>query len=180
MKRVCIECGKGAGFTLVELMVVVVVLVALALLGVPMVRRLGETGRSTACLGHLRQLGIGLNGYLGDHGQVMPVLRGARASRSDEEPVVDVVLGPYVGDERVFACPADPRLAAASGTSYFWNVALNGQPLADLNFLRLSFERGKIPLLSDKEAFHPYSENKVNILYADGHATKELQILTGR
>jgi len=28
--------------------------------------------------------------------------------------------------------------------------------------------------MMDKEGYHPYEKDKVNILYADGHATKEI------
>ena len=31
-----------------------------------------------------------------------------------------------------------------------------------------------IPLMGDKEGYHPDPDNKVNILYADGHASKNL------
>ena len=70
--------------------------------------------------------------------------------------------------------------AATTGTSYYWNVALNGQALGSLNFLNFIEDHSRIPILSDKEGFHPYTDNKVNILYADGHATKELKFFTDR
>ena len=31
-----------------------------------------------------------------------------------------------------------------------------------------------IPVLSDKDAFHPYLPSRVNLLYADGHTDKEI------
>ena len=108
----------------------------------------------------------------------MPVLKAGREKITDEEPVIDNTLDRYVKDRRVFACPADDKWAAATGTSYHWNVALNGQPAADLNFLRVVANRTHIPVMADKEGFHPYLDNKVNILYADGHATKEVSFFT--
>ena len=38
----------------------------------------------------------------------------------------------------------------------------------------------EIPVLSDKQAFHPYATNKVNLLYADGHATQDLKFATSQ
>jgi prepilin-type processing-associated H-X9-DG protein len=109
------------------------------------------------------------------------VLMTGRASTSDDVPVIDNTLDKYIQDRRVFACPADMKgFAASTGTSYFWNVALNGQALASLNFLTLSTNTSQIPILSDKEGFHPYLDDKVNILYADGHATKDLKFFTGQ
>jgi prepilin-type processing-associated H-X9-DG protein len=83
-----------------------------------------------------------------------------------------------VKDPTVFACPDDRRgLAEKTGTSYHWNVALNGQRIGSLNFMRLVDEQSHIPVIGDKEGFHPYQDNKVNILYADGHATQELNFV---
>ena len=45
----------------------------------------------------------------------------------------------------------------------------------NLNFLGVVDEHSRIPIMADKEGFHPYTKDKVNILYADGHATKELK-----
>jgi prepilin-type processing-associated H-X9-DG protein len=35
-----------------------------------------------------------------------------------------------------------------------------------------------IPLISDKQGFHPDLKDRVNILYADGHVAKEIQFST--
>lgn len=167
-------------FTLVELLVVVAVAGVLAAIAVPIYQRIAESGRATGCVGNLRQLGIGLSAYLGDHNMILPTLRAGRSSLADDVPVIDKTFDKYVREKRVFACPADRTgFAEKTGTSYYWNVALNGQSLASLNFLNLVQDHSRIPILSDKEGFHPYVDNKVNILYADGHAAKELRFFTG-
>ena len=159
------------GFTLLELLVVLGIIAVLATIAVPVYQRIVESGRATACLGNLRQIGAGLTLYLGENNLKMPTLRGGRASLTEDVPVIDNTLDRYIKDKRVFACPADQRgLAATTGTSYYWNVALNGQTLASLNFMKYIEDQSRIPILLDKEAFHPYVANKVNILYGDGHA----------
>jgi prepilin-type N-terminal cleavage/methylation domain-containing protein/prepilin-type processing-associated H-X9-DG protein len=162
-------------FTLIEILVVVGILAILLALIFTAYSRVTESGRATKCVAHLRQIGIALNGYLGEHDMKMPVLRGARASREEDVPVIDNTLDRYLTDRRVFACPADSKYAATTGTSYYWNTALNDQAVASLNFLHLVDDHSRIPILADKEGFHPYLETKLNILYADGHATKELK-----
>jgi len=164
-------------FTLLELLVVVAIIAVLAGLLTPVYQRVMAAGRATECLAHLRQLGMGLTAYLTDHENQMPVLKTARESRADEVPVIDNTLGKYVTDPGIFTCPADGKYAQASGTSYIWNVALNGQTLGSLNFIGLVEQHSRIPILADKEGFHLYTEDKVNILYADGHATKDLKFL---
>ena len=134
-----------------------------------------------ACLSNLRQLGVGLNAYLGDNGMIMPTLQLGRDNISQEVPVIDNTLDKYVTDKRLFACPADNKnYAATTGTSYCWNVALNGQAVGNLNFLQLVTDATHIPIHVGQGRLSPLiCENKVNILYADGHATKDVKFFTG-
>jgi prepilin-type processing-associated H-X9-DG protein len=47
-----------------------------------------------------------------------------------------------------------------------------------LNFLSLATDLAKIPILVDKEGWHRHSEEKVNHLFADGHAANQLRLFT--
>ncbi|MDB6152776.1 MAG: hypothetical protein JWL90_1229 [Chthoniobacteraceae bacterium] len=166
------------GFTLIELLVVIAITAVLAALASAGFSRVMEGSRSTACFSNLRQLGAGLGSYLADHNMTMPVMHAGRRSKSEDIPVPDNVLNAYIKDPALFRCPADKGgIAAATGTSYNWNVALNGQSLASLSFLNLADQQSRIPVLADKEGFHLHEDKKVNILYADGHATRNLNFL---
>ena len=174
------QTHRGPAFTLIELLVVIGIIAILAGLTFPVYQRVTQNGKAAACISNMRQLGAGLHAYLNDHEMIMPALKIARESTQDDVPVIDNTLNTYVPNPAVFACPADNKnFAGRTGTSYCWNVALNDQPLASLNFLNLVTDHTRIPILSDKEGFHPYLENKVNILYADGHATKDAKFFTG-
>lgn len=169
---------SSRGFTLLELLVTISIVLILAALAIPAYAAISARGHSTKCLSNLRQLGVALTSYLGDHDQQMPTLLAGRRSTDDEGPVLDEMLSPYTNNPSVFHCPADASLWKSSGTSYYWNVALNGQRATSLNFLNLVDDMSRIPVLSDKEGWHRYRDDKVNFLYADGHATKELQLFT--
>ena len=170
----------SSAFTLAELLVVIAIVAILAGLAFPAYQRVIESGRATACTSNLRQLGVALSLYLGENNNTMPTLKTARASLADDVPVIDNTLDKYVSAKGVFACPADKGgFATKTGTSYLWNVTLNGQALASLNFFGVVQDLSRIPILSDKEGFHPYADNKVNVLYADGHATKDVKFFTG-
>jgi prepilin-type N-terminal cleavage/methylation domain-containing protein/prepilin-type processing-associated H-X9-DG protein len=171
---------RHAAFTLVELLVVIAIIAILAGIATPVYQHVIQSGRATACVSNLRQLGTALNLYLAEHNQTMPVLAAGRASTGEDVQVIDNTLNAYAPNPKIFACPADTLgLAAKSGTSYYWNNALNGQMLGNLNFMNLITDMSRIPILSDKQGFHPYAQNKVNMLYADGHASKELSFFTG-
>jgi len=161
-------------FTLIELVVVIAIIGALSTLIFPVYQHVVQSSRSAGCLSNLRQLGMALNLYLGEHNMVMPTLAAGRQSKSDDLAVIDNTLDAYASEPAVFACPADTHIAADTGTSYYWNVALNGQSVTSLNFLQLTHDQSRIPVLSDKQGFH----QKVNILYADGHVTKEVMFKT--
>ena len=172
--------GRSAAFTLMELLVVIGIIAVLAGLAFPAYQHVTQNAKAAACLSNLRQLSAGLSSYLNDHDQIMPTLMTARDSNQTDVPVIDNTLNPYVPNPAVFSCPADNKhFYETTGTSYCWNVALNGQPLASLNFLKVVTDPTHIPIIYDKEGFHPYLENKVNILYADGHATKDAKFFTG-
>jgi prepilin-type N-terminal cleavage/methylation domain-containing protein/prepilin-type processing-associated H-X9-DG protein len=180
------ERARTDGFTLIELLVVLSLIAILAALAVPVYQRVIQNGRATACVSNLRQIGVGLGAYLADNNNVMPTLLTARASISAPGAVIDNTLSRYITNPSVFACPADlGGFAKSTGTSYFWNVAINGQSVANLNFLPMlqssqnTQSPSQIPIMADKEGFHPYLANKVNVLYADGHATKDLSFVTG-
>ncbi len=108
---------------------------------------------------------------------MMPELAAGRKSRDEDVPVIDTVLAPYLPDARVFVCPADRAgLAASTGTSYYWNSVLSGQSAMNLNFLSLSTDVSKIPVVLDKEGWHRHVENRVNHLFADGHVANQLRL----
>ena len=169
--------GRG-GFTLTELIVVIAVVTIMAAIAFPVTSHVAQAGKATACISNLKNLGAALNLYLGDHSEIMPTLQAGRTSVSQDVPVIDNTLNAYVNDARVFACPGDSKgIAAATGTSYLWNNALNGQSITHLQFFFSNGLNSEIPILLDKEAFHPYAANKVNILYADGHASQDLKFM---
>jgi prepilin-type N-terminal cleavage/methylation domain-containing protein/prepilin-type processing-associated H-X9-DG protein len=181
--------GEGGAFTLLELLVVIAIIAVLAGVVSYGVSHAVESARASNCTGNLRQLGIALSGYLGDHDNLMPTLQMGRISRDEDTPVIDNTLVRYIAGQSadssqppaapkaldpsksVFACPADRKFAMATGTSYGWNTALNGQSAAALNFFNKD-DHTQIPVIFDKEGFHPYEKDKVNVLYADGHATR--------
>jgi prepilin-type N-terminal cleavage/methylation domain-containing protein/prepilin-type processing-associated H-X9-DG protein len=176
--------GAAASFTLIELLVVLGVLALLAALILPVLGQAKAAGQSAACLSNLHQVGIGLQLYVQDHDNRMPVLYDALLSTNAPIPgtntaTLDLVLSNYVGSTKVLRCPADrKRLFEQTGSSYAWNSLLNGQDADHLKLFNIPFHPHQIPVVFDKEAFHRARGDKrgVNYLYADGHLKNLLAI----
>src|SRR6185295_13722464 len=65
-------------FTLVELLVVIAIIAILASLALPPLARAKARGQSTYCLNNLRQFGLALHLYAGDHDDDLPYNMGRK------------------------------------------------------------------------------------------------------
>jgi len=63
---------EKAGFTLIELLVVIAVIAVLAALLLPALERAREAARRTVCAGNLRQMGLTVQMYANDNGDMVP------------------------------------------------------------------------------------------------------------
>lgn len=150
----------------------------LAALLYPSLRRSKQMGETVACLSNLRQIGIAVQTYVNDNDGKMPSLQN-RASTTNLVAAMDTVLLPGVTNSFMFRCPSDrSAIFEQTGTSYFWNFTVNGQDITKLFSIIGGTDPTSIPLVSDKEGFHPDVRDRVNILYADGRAAKELKFST--
>lgn len=167
------------GFTLTELLVVLAILGALTAVAIPAGRAVQARSRTAGCLSNLRQIAIGLESYLQDHNQTMPDIAAGRKSKTEDVPVLDTALAPYLPDPKVFRCPADHKIHEASGCSYIWNSSQSGRHRLRLEFFGKTGQDNRIPLVSDKEAWHP-GESGVNFLYADLSASTRVNFGVGQ
>jgi prepilin-type N-terminal cleavage/methylation domain-containing protein len=168
-------------FTLLELLVVIAILAILAALLFPVFSRGKESARSAACISNLHQIGIALQLYVSDNQNHLPVMFDwtADPARNTNGPPINKVLAHEVGNTNVFLCPSDKAgVFQATGSSYSWNVLLNGQDADHLRLLGMDFDVHQVPLVFDKEGFHSGrgAKKAVNYLYADQHLKNLLEM----
>ena len=141
---------RNAGFTLVELLVVIGIIAVLVGLLLPSLSRAREQARSTQCLSNMRQVGVALQAYLIESKQVIPPHRqdpaffsGVRdygnPSVIEQWPNVLGLLLPYLNNNNdVMLCPdALPYYGTSvfdptpdSDTNYMANGVVVGQRIA--------------------------------------------------
>ncbi len=174
---------KGVAFSLVELLVVIAVIGILAALSLPVLSRAQESGRSTACISNLHQIGLALQMYVDANNNILPTMRDAptdtNAAATNTFPTVNIVLKNDLGNTNVLRCPSDFQgVFQLTGSSYAWNSLLNGENANHLEVFGMDFNPHAIPVFFDKQNFHIMlgSTKAVNYLYADGHIKNLLTI----
>jgi prepilin-type N-terminal cleavage/methylation domain-containing protein/prepilin-type processing-associated H-X9-DG protein len=174
---------KRRAFTLIELAIVTAIIAILTALLLPAISRSKELGRSAVCLNNLHQIGIGLQIYVQDNQNVLPVMYDRPLSNTPPAgPAINQVLLSYVnGVSNIFRCPSDNhQLFELTGSSYAWNSLLNGQDADHLQMLTNAYLMYQIFVVFDKEKFHFARGDRraINYLYADGHIRNLMELQT--
>jgi prepilin-type N-terminal cleavage/methylation domain-containing protein/prepilin-type processing-associated H-X9-DG protein len=101
---------RNCGFTLIELLVVIAIIAILAAILFPVFARARANARKASCLSNMKQLGMGIMGYVQDYDETLP----PRANWQPQRTYWYYLIRPYLGAnvsnsasalESILVCP---------------------------------------------------------------------------
>ncbi len=158
---------RSAGFSLVELLVVMAMTALVLGLLVPALQAARRKVATVQCLSHLRSLGTVVWMFANEHQGSLP-----QVTDFNQVPLqVRSQLEPYTGQAKVFGCPGDPDRPRPQGGSYDWRYTQD--PRLSLGKVRLDRIRcpSSVAIGGDRNpGWHRVGA--INLLFADLHVDR--------
>jgi prepilin-type N-terminal cleavage/methylation domain-containing protein/prepilin-type processing-associated H-X9-DG protein len=161
--RAATRVTASAGFTLVEMLCVIAIIVLLIGILVPVIGRARSSARSVQCVSTVRQLAMALHAYADNNRLDLP--DPASADKSWEQ----MLLPYYSAGSLGFVCTSDLELAPSVGSSYDWRDT--GHPMTTLAGRLLPDVKRHDAVMVFEALPGWHHKRKINVAFVDGSAT---------
>ena len=171
---------KRQAFTLIELLTVISVIALLLGILLPVLSMVRTSAYRAQCASQLKGVGVGLQAYLNDHQDIMPIIASLPSANLNDLPSLAQILDHYLETPDALACVADDgedrtdlpgqRFFDTEASSYAFRTNLGGKRAADTHTAQRWAET-HVWVMRDYESFHG-KDGEIgsrNYLFADGH-----------
>jgi prepilin-type N-terminal cleavage/methylation domain-containing protein/prepilin-type processing-associated H-X9-DG protein len=159
---------RRGGFSLIELLIVMAIMISLAGMGMGGYQRVRATAAKISCTNNLRQIGLGLTAYVDGPGQgLFPDLAPLPSQNASGRQTLRTLLGDKNdATGTMFHCPSDPTYFPKEGQSYQYNTSVATKMFGAPNKRNTGID--KIKLAYD---YVPVHYGMALVVYADGHVS---------
>ena len=157
------------GFTLVEVLLVIVIIALLITISQPIYSYLRGKASQAVCMANLKLIGLGLNIYMQDHEMVWPQMPTEPFARDEDESAWwEATLKPYGVDRKHWKCPTDQDSLKNSGKEANNDEFVSSYLVTQFDeFPNTAFRWSEQPWVMEAGAPHG-TKNGTNLLMADG------------